>query len=288
MGESQQNQLQRTRADGDLTVTALYTAQAAVWGGFDGAALFDTPQARGVFRATNLVLWLVGLFRRDVISLRHTVVQRHAMIDHLVRSSGAREVVELAAGLSRRGASFSADPALRYVEVDLPGVIARKERLLERTEAGRAVAKRPNLVRVGADVRDVDLGALATTSGPVCVVAEGLLMYFDAESQHALWRRVADLLASRPGSVFLFDLVPAVEEPAPGLAGRVLGWLMRAFTRGRGFARDERTREDVRGELLGCGFAAVEVLEPADLAADTQIPALECRTRVVLYHCQGP
>jgi O-methyltransferase involved in polyketide biosynthesis len=119
------------------------------------------------------------------------------------------------------------------------------------------------------------------------VVAEGLLMYLDAEAQRVLWRRVADLVAARPGSALVFDLVPAVEQPAPGLAGWVLGRLMRAATKGRGFVTDERTREDLREELLEYGFAEVEVLEPTDLADDARIPALDRRTQVLLFHCRG-
>ena len=83
--------------------------------------------------ATNLALGVARLFRRDLPSLRHGLVQRHVMIDRLVAEARCPQVLELAAGLSRRGAAMSDDPQLRYVEVDLPAVIAHKRKLLART-----------------------------------------------------------------------------------------------------------------------------------------------------------
>ena len=197
--------------EGDLTVTALYTSATWAWARFDGAELFLTPEAGAVFSVTNLVMGLARLFRRDVPSLKWSLAQRHAVIDHL--ADGATQIVELAAGLSRRGVTFSARPGVRYVEVDLPAMIHRKEALLARTEAGLAVRARASLVRVAADVRELELGTLVGP-GPVCVIAEGLLMYLDAEAQRGLWARIAGFLGPR-GGTFLFDLVPAIEQPPP-------------------------------------------------------------------------
>jgi hypothetical protein len=128
---------------GDLSVTAYYTAHAWRWGKLAGAELFTGRKSRDVFNATNLALGVARLFRRDLPSLRHGLVQRHVMIDRLAAASGCAQVLELAAGLSRRGVTMSADPALRYVEVDLPPMIAHKQRLLRKSARGRAIAARP-------------------------------------------------------------------------------------------------------------------------------------------------
>jgi O-methyltransferase involved in polyketide biosynthesis len=254
------------------------------WAGFAGAELLATREAGAVLSVTDLVLGAARLLRPGTPSLRWSLAQRHAMIDHLARTSGAAQVLELAAGLSRRGVALTEDPGVRYVEVDLPPMVARKEALLGRSEAGRAALGRSNLVRVGADAREVDLGGLLGP-GPACVIAEGLLMYLEAEAQRALWRRIAGALADRPGSVLVFDLVPASEQPAPGLVGRALGWCMARFTGGRGFVRDLRTRQDVIAELRGCGFGEVAALEPGDLA-EAGPPGLgRVRTQVVVFRC---
>lgn len=268
--------------DGDLTVTALYTSAAWSWAGFRGAELFLTREAGAVFSVTNAVMAVTGLLRPDVPSLRWSLAQRHAALDHLAQ--GHTQIVELAAGLSRRGAAFSERPGVRYVEVDLPAMIARKEALLARTPEGVAVRERGSLVRVAADVRDLDLATILAP-GPVCVIAEGLLMYLDADAQRALWRKLGTALADRPGSTLLFDLVPAVEQPKPGLLGRMLGWLMARFTDGRGFVRDLRTRTDVVRELHEAGFTEVRALEPAELSGEMTVPGLDRRTQVVVFRC---
>ena len=80
-----------------------------------------------------------------------------------------------------------------------------------------AVAQaRRNLRLQAADLREADLAAVAPPGdGPLLVIAEGLFMYLPAETQRRLWRRVA-ALAPR---TFVFDLLPAVEQPPPGAAG---------------------------------------------------------------------
>jgi O-methyltransferase involved in polyketide biosynthesis len=268
--------------DGDLSVTALYTAHAWMWGGLDGADLFATRRSRDVFNATNLALGTARIVRRDLPSLRHGLVQRHVMIDRMLAASGCAQVLELAAGLSRRGASFSADPALRYVEVDLPAMIAEKRALLDASERGRQVAARPNLILVAADVAELDLAA-QLVDGPVFVIAEGLLVYLPAAEQDALWRRIAAVVRARPGSAFAFDLVPPGEQPPPGRVGRALESVMKRFTRGRTFATDGRSRADLTAQLGAAGFTTVEALEPAAAPAAWSIPHLAERTQIVVW-----
>ncbi|MEZ4323226.1 MAG: class I SAM-dependent methyltransferase [Myxococcota bacterium] len=265
---------------GDLSVTALYTSGVWAWAAFPGAELYDHEDSRRVFQVTEAVM-RVARFLKGGPSLKHSLVQRHFLIDHLTRSASPETVVELAAGLSRRGASFS--ESVRYVEVDLPHVIERKEALLDRTEAGREVLGRATLTRIGADVAELDLAPLV--EGRTVVVAEGLLMYLDATQQRALWSRVASAL---PSGAFVFDLVPAIEQPPPGWLGRVLGWLMQRFTGGQGFVVDQRTRDDVRSELLEAGFTSVRWIEPADLANEG-VPHLDTPTQTLVFEClTGP
>ncbi len=267
---------------GDLSVTALYTAQAWRWGKLDGAELFTSWKGRDVFNATNLALGVARLFRRDVPSLRHGLVQRHVMIDRLVAAAASPQVLELAAGLSRRGASATADAALRYVEVDLPAMIAHKRRLLARSARGRAIAARSNLVLIGHDVTTLGFDDVLAP-GPVCVIAEGLLMYLDAAAQQALWQRLAALCAARPGSAVVFDLVPFVEQPRPGRVGRGLERMFKRATRGRTMAFDDRDRATLTDELRAAGFAAIETFEPHTAPAAWALPFLHRRTQTLVW-----
>lgn len=267
---------------GDLSVTALYCAETWRRAGLPGAELFATVDARRVFDATNAALGVARLVRRDLPPLRTSLLHRHLIIDRLAR--GARSIVELGAGLSRRGAALSADPAVRYVEIDLPATIAKKRALLERTAAGRAVLARDNLVLVGADVETAELAPLAAPAGPArapLVIAEGLAMYLAGPARRALFAKVAAI----PGARFVFDLVPIDEQPAPGRVGRALEAAMKRFTGGRAFERDARSRAQLLGELADAGFGGVEVVTPAAVARAWALPDADAATSVVVFSC---
>jgi O-methyltransferase involved in polyketide biosynthesis len=270
---------------GDLSVTALYTSQTWTWGGLSYAPLYATAEAQRVFDVTNAALAAAGLFRRRHAPLRHELLHRHLMIDHLLRTTEAPQVLELAAGLSRRGAAFSEDGRHTYTELDLPPMIARKQALLARSDLGRAVLARPNLRRVGADVETAELAAWVSPAAPLVVIAEGLLVYLTAPAQRRLWAAVAALAAVAGTVRFVFDLTPACEQPAPGLIGGALGAAMKRFTGGRGFERDARTRDDLRSELLTAGFARVDIIDSARVAQAWALPHPAAPTRQVLFDC---
>jgi O-methyltransferase involved in polyketide biosynthesis len=268
---------------GNLSVTALYTSGTWSWGNLPGAELLASDDARTVFRFTNVALAITRLFKWRLRSLRHSLLHRHTMIDHLADEARAPRILELAAGLSRRGVARTADPEVAYTEVDLAPMVAHKRRLLERTEAGRAALARPNLRLVEGDVTEMDLSALGGDEAPSFVIAEGLFMYLPPERQRALWDKVRSLLGAARTGTFVFDLVPACEEPKPGLAGRALGWLMRRFTGGRGFVRDPRTRHDIASELGEAGFDEVLMVEPATVAAAWKLPFPDVPTQQLLF-----
>ncbi len=275
---------QPTKRQGDLSVTALYTSQAWINGGFEDAELFATRDAKVAFKVTNFILGLLRIFKPGPV-LPCSMAQRHAMFDHVVRSSGATQVIEIAAGLSRRGAAFSKDPNLRYVEIDLPGMIASKRELLERTEAGQLILQRPNLTFVPADVRDIDLESCVEPGRPACFAAEGLFMFLAAAEQRALWQRIARALAKAPQGTFVFDLIPVVEEWRAGRVGRLLDGLLKRATNGATYVNDNRTRHDIASDLKDAGFATVEFLEPAPLLDAWRLPFPKARTQVLMFHC---
>jgi O-methyltransferase involved in polyketide biosynthesis len=270
---------------GDLSVTALYTSAAWAWGKLPNAELLASADAKRVFDATNLVLGATRLVRRRLPSLPHSLVLRHLIIDALLEESGATRVLELAAGLSRRGVTASADPRLSYTEVDRPALVAKKRELLARTPAGREALRRDNLKLVEAELDGGSLAELAPPGGePLFVIAEGLFMYLDAAAQRALWGRVHELLAPRRGT-FVFDLVPTVEQPPPSAFGRALEWTMKRFTGGVSFQRDERTRQDIAAELTALGFA-VELLEPSAVRDRFRLPFADVPTQQLLFCCR--
>ena len=252
---------------GDLSVTALYTSQVWAWGGLPDADLLATPDGKRVFDVTNAALGLARIVRPDMPALRFALLHRHAMIDHLLAET-AGSVVELAAGLSRRGAANCA--ARTYTEVDLPPVIAKKRELLARSARGREVLER--LTLVAGDVTTDEVPAADV------IIAEGLLMYLDGDARRRLFSKLAALTPH-----FLFDLVPVDEEPPPGRVGALLERAMKRFTGGRSFERDARTRDQLVAELHAAGFTDVKAYAAADVARAWQLPHPEKPTTMIVF-----
>jgi len=271
--------------EGDLSVTALYTAETWAWGGLPNADVFSTPETRVVFRVTNGALAIARCLRWNSTSLKISLLHRHAMIDHLVSLFEPDVVIEIASGLSRRGLTMSESPSLRYLEVDLPAVIAKKRELIARHPRAKAAAKRSNWTLVGGDARKIDLESLTGDAPRAVCIAEGLLMYLDASAQIQTWRRVAKTLARAEAGMFVFDLVPTVEQPRSGVVGRLLEKLMKLATGGRGFEQDQRNRGKIRSQLLQCGFDEVTLLEPRDVAERWSLPFPKANSQQLLFVC---
>lgn len=209
--------------------------------------------------------------RRWGAGLEAMLLARHRAIDRLLTGAIERgrvgQVVEVAAGLSPRGATFARRfPGLRFVEADLPVMARRKRRAL----AGAGL--------IGREHRVVALDALAGAGReslegvmaehlrpgvPVAIVTEGLLVYFDRPAVEGLWRRVADALARR-GGLYLADLNLAGDVGRLPIARPFL-LALAAFTRGRVHLHFREPR-DLEAALRAAGFGRVEVLGAGPLA----------------------
>jgi O-methyltransferase involved in polyketide biosynthesis len=108
-------------------------------------------------------------------------------------------------------------------------------------------------------------------------------MYLTAAEQRSLWQRIAALVAGRAGSRLAFDLVTAGEQAPGGAVGRLLGKVMGAFTGGRGFALDDRTREDLCDDLQQCGFVSPRALAPRAAPESWRVPHLELPPEQLLF-----
>lgn len=120
-------------------------------------------------------------------------VARTVLIDRLIAEAirgGVDRVINLAAGLDTRPFRMELPAALRWVEVDLPGILDYKEQILG------AAAPRCSLERVRLDLSDeagrrtlftrLDAGARDTL-----VVSEGLLIYLSPAQVSSLARDLA-------------------------------------------------------------------------------------------------
>jgi len=264
-----------------ISPTAHYTSFVWYRNGMSHPALV-TPLGRAMFH--GLRPFAATYERVGGWSLDSNLVARHRVIDTLlaaaIESGEVGQVVEVAAGLSPRGYQLArryADSGLGiYVEGDLPGMAARKRRILRR--AGL----------LGGNHRVVDLDALRDEGDAsifsvgerlldpnvgTAVVTEGLLGYFDPDAVAGIWARFASFLSGFQRGLYLFDL--NVGEDVRDLAGvRVFRKLLSAVARGRVYVHFNRP-DEAENALLREGFASAELRRADDRVRELGLERME-------------
>jgi methyltransferase (TIGR00027 family) len=127
------------------------------------------------------------------------MIVRTAVFDEIIMArirAGADLVVNLAAGLDARAWRLPLPPALRWIDVDLPDILAYKaESLRGETPGCRYEA-------VSADLTDAEArGALLARLGPegrnALIVTEGLLVYLTSDQVGVLARELHAVASAR-------------------------------------------------------------------------------------------
>ncbi|WP_271410572.1 class I SAM-dependent methyltransferase [Pseudomonas sp. Q1-7] len=210
------------------------------------------------------------------LDVEHLLLQRHLLIDALLREAieqqGMRQVVEIACGLSPRGRRFCVRyPDVRYLEADLPPMAARK-RLLLHEEGWLDSRHQVRPVDILAESGAHDLQTLFSglnPEAPVLVITEGLVNYFELPVIESFWARLAAELRRFPAATYLTDLYPDLREHP---RYRQLRWgidLVGRLTRGRYYLHYQDDAAIARG-FSGCGFSAVRLHDPKEVAAAPQ------------------
>ncbi len=271
-----------------ISPTAHYTGYVWARHGLGDPSL-ATPEGRAFYLAGQVAM--VPLDLLGAPTLEHFLLARHRVIDLLltreIEAGRVRQVVELACGMSPRGHSLvtTYGDDLTYVEVDLPGMAARK-----RAALARLGTLGPHHRVEAADVMtDAGLGPVFDRLDPqvgVAVVTEGLLNYFPTPTVEGLWSRVAAQLARFPHGTYLSDLhVHATASLPDRLFAAGLGLAVRGRVHFH-FA-DDRAAEEA---LLAAGFAEARLHAPAEYAAE--LPGTDAagagRVRVVEARRDAP
>lgn len=148
---------------------------------------------------------------------------------------------------------------VRWLTVDLPETLQVRQKLLP--DSGR----RSSLACSAFDTRWMDE---VDSSNGVCIVAQGLLMYFDREEVDRLIAACAERF---PGAVMVFDTMPAwLMRSAPGGS-----WLSTLLMRGRRRAGDSG-RYRLPPMAWGTGFGELGRIRrrhPTIAARDIHFPA---------------
>lgn len=184
--------------------TALAVARVRAYESARPDPLFTDPYALAFIAAAGVPLPAegpVGPFARRLVA--HGILRTRHYDDRLL-AAGARQVVLLAAGLDTRAQRLPWPPGTRLFELDLPPVLEFKDRVLAERGAEDACER----TVVPADLTDPAWPDLLRAAGfdparPTAWLAEGLLVYLDAEQAAQLLRTVGEL--SAPGSRLLLE-----------------------------------------------------------------------------------
>jgi O-methyltransferase involved in polyketide biosynthesis len=197
---------------------------------------------------------------------------RHRMMEAQLDLIDPDRIVELGAGLSRRGVTWVLDRGVRYTEIDLPHMTAAKRSMLERGP-GRVL----RAVRDGElELRSTDILApgfaaeltelLAGAKRPV-VISEGMIDYFELSDRELLLQNIAaGLRGTGVGGHYMTDVHRADRERNYGPGPSVMRVAIKLATKGQGPAEPFRNLEQVERTFALAGFDEGHELRPKELA----------------------
>lgn len=170
----------------------------------------DTPYWKQIYEHLEHLLDEQNLPIDDdskVARLAPELEARYLLIDKLLKQSGVKQVLELAAGLSPRGLIMSADSTMQYAELDLPDMAVMKSKILAK------IKHIPNnlTINAGNALRLSDLEkAVASfdTSQPIAIMHEGLLRYLNFDEKAQVAKNIRTLLQRFGGVWITSDTTP--------------------------------------------------------------------------------
>lgn len=159
-------------------------------------ALFRDPHARALAGERG-----EQIARTMKWSRRHPwpFVMRTYLFDQFITQQvrgGADLVINLAAGLDTRPYRLELPAALRWVEIDLPGILDHKSEMLK-GETPRCALERVRADLADAGTRAAVLANVASDARRILIISEGLLIYLAPEQVRELARDLAGLPAAR-------------------------------------------------------------------------------------------
>lgn len=262
-----------------ISITAHMTGYTWYANGLSSAA-FATMPGRLFYHATRPWMRMGGRVL-GIADFEATLLQRHRIIDHLlekaVEEKGVGQVLELACGLSARGVRFMekyGPEKLRYVEADLPGMAARKKKLLQ--DAGLLGENHfvvPVNILAGEGELSLEQAASHTLDPnvPTAVITEGITYYFPLEPMKDLWGRIANLLSSGSGGVYLYDDFARSSSPFYTNLLMAWTWLVGIVAQGK-MHLHFLSGQEVNDTFCGLGFCDVSVHRPEAFAGVVPIP----------------
>jgi O-methyltransferase involved in polyketide biosynthesis len=171
----------------------------------------DIPFAR---RAAELLSfpheYIPDFEKKDMTFWARTVhfENRYRSIDNLLAGIPVTNVLELSSGYSFRGLEYAKKPGIYYIDTDLPEVISRKKKLIEKLRdegvltEGKLELRALNCLDEPAFTEITD----CFPDGEIVIINEGLLMYLDMQEKERLCTIIRKNLLQRGGYWITADI----------------------------------------------------------------------------------
>lgn len=212
-------------------------------------------------------------------NIKTFLLQRHLIINHLVEKAieeeGVTQILEIACGMSPRGTRYCKQfENLTYIETDLPGMAARKHRLLSsqgELSARHQVVPLSIFSEQGSDSLESVLEGNFDTGKPILIITEGLVNYFSLDTIEEFWARLHSALRRFPKGIYLMDNYPLFHDHPLHNTMRVLGGMLSVVSRSQvSFHFDSDDTAHQCFESLG--FAHTTIHNPRDYYEQLPIP----------------
>jgi O-methyltransferase involved in polyketide biosynthesis len=134
---------------------------------------------------------------------------RYLSIDKALLETRVKNIIELSSGFSFRGLSMCKDPGVFYIDTDLPEIIENKKAILLELTKSFCNYGIDNLFLQALNVLDRTAFTEIIDrfpTGPIAIVNEGLLVYFDEEQKQRLCKIIHDILMEKSGYWITADI----------------------------------------------------------------------------------
>lgn len=140
---------------------------------------------------------------------------RYWSIDQLMTGLGITNILEISSGFSFRGLAAIKDPAIHYIDTDLPDVVEQKRKLINVLDPTALSNNRFKMMALNA-LHEADFNAAVDLlpPGKVLIVNEGLMMYLNPDEKKQLCNIIHKILQKRGGYWITADVYVKFKDGA--------------------------------------------------------------------------
>ncbi len=147
------------------------------------------------------------IFAEEIKIYAPILEMRYKSVVGLIQKSGINQILELASGFSLRGLSMAKNKNISYVETDLSGINAEKNRLLTVLQKKYDIGDFGNHHIISANALDRSQLEQATTvlnqKKPIAIVNEGLIPYLSTNELSNLAQNIRYVISQFAGGTWI-------------------------------------------------------------------------------------